>query len=493
MLALLCLTGTSAWAQDTFDLREGDTWDGATKTLTVNTDFEEDEEDGTYQESEEIEHVIIANTVTRIGDYTFEECENLASVSIPSSVTYIGEGAFYGTALTSVTIPGNEENGTEIEWTAFADCDNLTTVTIGNGVRNIRPAAFGGDALEKFIVYSESTDGWVFGGTQGEEGVFEGQGDFTIYVFSNLVDDFKTNMHYGDDRYGWKVYADRIEAIPDLTAISDGAGNYWATYYNNLADVQMPEGTQVFKVALDGTGITLTEITDRIVKAGEGVVLKSSSASITLASALESTGNFTGNCLTGKMTEIENPGNAYVLNTGAQGTGFYKLGSGETIGANVAYLTYDGSEDFLAFPSSEPAEPATYDVTMKEGTDDADNWVINPANAASGTEITLKYNGRKKVKSITIEKAAAPALLELTVTDPYGSGVGAKTFYYADGETWGEAITNHATENAGWNIVTVEDYPDIFHFVRYNENRVYCGSAGVQGNDLINASASYEF
>ena len=380
MLALLCLTVSSAWAQS-FNLRDGDTWDEDTKTLYVNTDFDEDEE-GAYEGYDEIEHVIIAYAVTRIGgstfseclnltsvtipgrvttigDYAFEECENLTSVSIPSSVTTIGDGAFSYTGLTSVTIPGNEENWTEIGMDAFRDCDNLTTVTIGNGVRNIRSGAFGGDALEKFIVYSESVDYWVFGGTDGEESVFEGQGDYTIYVFSNLVDDFKTNEHPGDDRYGWKVYADRIEAIPDLTAISDGAGNYWATYYNEFADVQMPVGTQVFKVALEGSGITLTEISDRIVKAGEGVVLKSNSESITLASALESTGDFTGNSLTGTMTEIENPGNAYVLTTGAQGTGFYKLGSGETIGANVAYLTYDGSEDFLGFAGSAPATVAT--------------------------------------------------------------------------------------------------------------------------------------
>jgi hypothetical protein len=70
--------------------------------------------------------------------------------------------------------------------------------------------------------------------------------------------------------------------------------------------------------------------------------------------------------------------------------------------SHVAY--FNGSEPGLSLNFSTPA--TTYDVTMKEGTLDADKWEINPANAASGTEITLKYNGRKKVKSITIEKAA---------------------------------------------------------------------------------------
>ena len=70
--------------------------------------------------------------------------------------------------------------------------------------------------------------------------------------------------------------------------------------------------------------------------------------------------------------------------------------------SHVAY--FNESVPGLSLNFSAPA--TTYDVTMKEGTLDADNWEINPANAASGTEITLKYNGKKKVKNITIEKAA---------------------------------------------------------------------------------------
>lgn len=72
----------------------------------------------------------------------------------------------------------------------------------------------------------------------------------------------------------------------------------------------------------------------------------------------------------------------------------------------------NNSANYVAnFTIPTPA-PATYAVSVKEGTLDAVNWVIDPANAASGTEITLKYNGRKKVKNITIEKAAAAAPAE---------------------------------------------------------------------------------
>ena len=58
--------------------------------------------------------------------------------------------------------------------------------------------------------------------------------------------------------------------------------------------------------------------------------------------------------------------------------------------------------------------------------------------------------------------SATPTLLSVTVTDPDDFGVGAKTIYYYSGETWGEAITNHPTENNGWYAYngspTIESY-----------------------------------
>ena len=79
-------------------------------------------------------------------------------------------------------------------------------------------------------------------------------------------------------------------------------------------------------------------------KSGQGVVLKkTASGSITMTpTSSNGSGDYSDNSLTGTMTNITNPGNAYVLNNGTQGVGFYKLSSGGTIGANKAYLTYSG-------------------------------------------------------------------------------------------------------------------------------------------------------
>ena len=131
---------------------------------------------------------------------------------------------------------------------------------------------------------------------------------------------------------------------------ADGA--YWSTFYSNEANYQASEGTQVFAVNLTGDAIEMTEISDRIVVSGQGVVLKSTSGSITMTRTNATpAGDFSGNSLTGTMSRLTNPGNAYVLNKGTNGVGFYRLASSGTIGANKAYLTYSGSlvREFFLF------------------------------------------------------------------------------------------------------------------------------------------------
>ena len=48
-------------------------------------------------------------------------------------------------------------------------------------------------------------------------------------------------------------------------------------------------------------------------------------------------------------------------------------------------------------------EPATYKITLAEGTEDAENWTV-PAEAAAGSPVTATYSGDKKVKSVKAVK-----------------------------------------------------------------------------------------
>ncbi len=60
-------------------------------------------------------------------------------------------------------------------------------------------------------------------------------------------------------------------------------------------------------------------------------------------------------------------------------------------------------------------KPATYKITVAEGTEDADKWTISPAEAAEGATVTATYSGEKKVKSVkAVKKALDPAKAYLT-------------------------------------------------------------------------------
>ena len=71
ILALLCLTVASAWAQDPEWLKPGDTWDDETRTLTVNSSTSK----LSYKGRTEIQHLIISPGVKSIGECSFERYE----------------------------------------------------------------------------------------------------------------------------------------------------------------------------------------------------------------------------------------------------------------------------------------------------------------------------------------------------------------------------------------------------------------------------------
>ena len=76
----------------------------------------------------QVEDVVLGDSVTSIGNYAFYGCTGLTSINIPESVTSIGDWAFYECkGLTSVTIPNSV---TSIGNHAFYYCTSLTSVTL---------------------------------------------------------------------------------------------------------------------------------------------------------------------------------------------------------------------------------------------------------------------------------------------------------------------------------------------------------------------------
>ena len=150
----------------------------------------------------------------------------------------------------------------------------------------------------------------------------------------------------------------KIEVYGYVTpTTNEGAtGEYWATYYNSAQGYTADANTTVYQAAVNfgKTAVVLTEVTGREIPAGEGVVLKSSAATITLTPTT-TTQTLEGNELTGVDVATAAPSNAYCLSketTGsARGVGFYTYTG--TIPAHRAYLVAAGgpslSRGFLGF------------------------------------------------------------------------------------------------------------------------------------------------
>ena len=255
-----------------------------------------------YGVQESITRAVIEEGVASIGAFAFHGFNNLASVEIPNTVTGIGASSFYGTALTSVEIPAGMRS---IESGAFLGCSNLATVN----------------------VYAPSCNA----------GLQPFPNNCKLYVFADKVEGYKTADF-------WSAYASDILPLTLTANAGDNEGEYWATYYNDLAECKVDGNTTVFKLALTDNMLEMTNIDDGIINRGEGVVLKSNSSSIPLYySATGSATSYNDNSLLGTMTTINNPGNAFVLNKGSHGIGFYKLKETGTIKAHKAYLTFSGT------------------------------------------------------------------------------------------------------------------------------------------------------
>ena len=211
-------------------------------------------------------------------------------------------------------------------------------------------------------------------------------------VTINGVEYWKNNAIQND---GYYIEQD---VLAFLKGNEGATGQYWTTFYYDTNNFEASIGTQVFKAGLNGTELTLTPISDRVIKSGEGVILKSSSHHFLLASAeWSSDDSYEDNVLTGTMTAITNPGNAYVLNKKTAGVGFYKLSDTGTIGAHKAYLvSTSGAREFFGFDEATGISSLTPDPSPNgEGSECYDLQGRKVAQPSKGLYIK---DGKKYIK-----------------------------------------------------------------------------------------------
>ena len=174
LLAIVASVGVSY----ALNPRSGDTWDDNTKTLTVNSNPQDDR----YNDQSEIKRLVISSSVTEIGEQAFSNNYNLREVIAYDGLQVIDQSAFfYCPNLESVILPSTLR---EVRYSVFAACDNLKYVTIN------------ASSLEDYAEYA-------FDDTHA---------DLKIYVPEASVATYKTF---------WPAYADKFQAIPSSLAVGD--------------------------------------------------------------------------------------------------------------------------------------------------------------------------------------------------------------------------------------------------------------------------------
>ena len=359
LLVLLMTAVSGAWAES---WPSGDctvTLSGGVMTVSGTGAMGDDQPWSSYKS--EITSVVIEDGVTSIGNYAFTGCGNLASVSIPASMTSIGPYAFSlsGTAATALTVTFAEGTSSMTIGEGAFGFANLTSITIPNSVTSIGKYAFN---------YCSKLE--------------------TITLNSNpfIDEDAFTGIKAG------------ATVTMNLTANSaDGA--YWTTFYNMNYSFQADVNTQVFKVELNDTKLTLHEVEDRIVNGGLPVVLKKSTdGNIVMTQTTEATSNTQPNSLSGVSDPAGLPadGNTYVLDNGSEGLGFYKLADGKKLGVGNAFLFYSGgagAREFFGFGEATGIEA----IDNGQLTIDNEVYDLQGRRVANPTKGIYVVNGKKVI------------------------------------------------------------------------------------------------
>ena len=108
--------------------------------------------------------------------------------------------------------------------------------------------------------------------------------------------------------------------------------------------------------------------------------------------------------------------------TGYMLTG-YTTSGGSITGSDNPYTLNMPNADVVISANDEP----TYTVSMKEGTEDAGKWAIEPTEATTtgvpaGMPVIATYGGMKKVKSVkAVKKVVTPAATDLSMVDCAGN------------------------------------------------------------------------
>jgi len=209
--------------------------------------------------------IVIPNSVTKIGNHVFYQCENLTTVTIPKSVMEIGEYAFWEcSGLSSITIPNSV---TEIRNYTFWQCSSLASVTIPNSVTKIGEDAFENCHSLTSITIPKSI-------TKIEKGVFDGCQRLTSVIIPKLVTEIGAYAF-------WDCRSLKSVTIPSSVRI---IGDYAFHGCDSLASVNIPNSVkEIGAYAFTCCSLTSITIPSSVTVIGKSAFAGSSLTSINVA------------------------------------------------------------------------------------------------------------------------------------------------------------------------------------------------------------------
>ena len=225
----------------------------------------------------------------------------------------------------------------------------------------------------------------------------------TLYRRSDTYSEY-ADISNTSNSYSSSSNRPSVKFWKNITINNEGDDGYYSTYYDSSTNRLADSDTEVYIGALNvaKTELILTKVDDRIIKAGEGVILKratNSAATLTPINT-ESAADYTSNDLTGvDVSTAKNTisGTVYVLSKVNNVVGFYQY-TGANLGAHKAYLGISGSNNAPAYTFSFGDNDGTTginDVRSQKEDGRGDVYDLQGRRVAQPTKGLYIVNGKK--------------------------------------------------------------------------------------------------
>ena len=175
-----------------------------------------------FYSCDEIQSVLIPNTIVRIENAAFMGCKLLSSVDLPLTLESIGESCFKGCAFDNIDIP---ESVCHIGKDAFQDCFNLTYFIFPSGVTTIESGVLNGCKILSEILIPfgiQEINNGAFGGNI----IKPGSEEVNLIMESTIPP--KIGASAFEESYFSKVHV--VVTVPNGSLEAYETARYWQTF-----------------------------------------------------------------------------------------------------------------------------------------------------------------------------------------------------------------------------------------------------------------------